>query len=64
MITASGCTVNPEAPEEASTNLVITDSGREVLHYTGPYLILGILIYAFYGIRHSRLAREMHPAPW
>lgn len=40
---------------DADGNIVLTASGSEVLHYTGPYLITGLLIYAFYGRSHSKL---------
>lgn len=36
-------------------SIVITDSGMKVLEYTGPYVILGALIYIFYGMRNSAL---------
>lgn len=41
----------------------ITDSGYEVLQYTGPYLIVGILIYVLYGYRHSKLRLAQAPLP-
>jgi basic amino acid/polyamine antiporter, APA family len=43
--------------------LVLTESGSEVVHLIGPYVLVGILIYVFYGLRHSRLAHEMKPLP-
>ena len=33
----------------------MTESGWKVLEYTGPYLLIGALIYAFYGCRNSKL---------
>lgn len=36
-------------------SLVLTPSGGKVLEYTGPYLIIGALIYILYGCRHSSL---------
>ena len=30
-----------------------TESGKKVLQYTGPYVLIGALIYAFYGFRKS-----------
>jgi APA family basic amino acid/polyamine antiporter len=42
---------------DASGAIVLTNSGKEVLNYTGPYLIVGALIYVFYGARHSLMAK-------
>lgn len=42
-------------------SIVLTHSGEEVLHYTGPYLLVGMLIYAFYGYRNSRLRKGEEP---
>lgn len=36
-------------------DIVLTESGAKVLHYTGPYVIVGALIYLFYGLKHSQL---------
>jgi APA family basic amino acid/polyamine antiporter len=36
-------------------NVVLTDSGLKVLQYTGPYMLVGALIYVIYGCRHSTL---------
>lgn len=33
----------------------LTHSGAKVLEYTGPYLLVGALIYVLYGCRHSAL---------
>jgi APA family basic amino acid/polyamine antiporter len=46
---------------DAEGNIVMTTSGREVLHYTGPYLLVGLLIYAVYGVRHSKLRLAQKP---
>lgn len=46
---------------DMSGHIVLTDSGDEVLHYTGPYLLCGVLIYLFYGQRKSCLYRELNP---
>lgn len=35
--------------------IVLTDSGAHVLGLTGPYLLVGALIYIVYGYRHSKL---------
>ncbi len=35
--------------------VVLTHSGEEVLSHTGPYLLVGALIYILYGSRHSAL---------
>ena len=40
-----------------------TESGLKVLQYTGPYVIVGALIYAFYGARHSKLRAAQAPLP-
>lgn len=40
-----------------------TESGRQVLHYTGPYVLAGVLIYLFYGTRHSKLRLAQDPFP-
>ena len=37
--------------------IVITESGSKVLEYTGPYVLVGALIYLFYGMRNSLLAK-------
>lgn len=34
---------------------VLTESGREMLHYVAIYLALGAAIYFFYGRRHSKM---------
>lgn len=39
----------------------LTDSGAKVLMYTGPYLLAGVLIYAFYGVRKSKLRLHQKP---
>lgn len=38
--------------------VVITESGAHVLELTGPYLLIGGLIYAFYGFRNSKLNKR------
>lgn len=43
---------------DAAGNIVLTDSGAKVLTYTGPYVIVGALIYLFYGMRHSIVHKE------
>lgn len=35
-----------------------TESGKKVLEYTGPYLMIGALIYIFYGRKHSVLGKS------
>ncbi len=42
--------------------IVLTESGRKVLQYTGPYVIVGALIYLFYGARHSELGKASRMA--
>lgn len=37
----------------------LTESGKKVLEYTGPYLLIGALIYAFYGRKNSLLLKSM-----
>lgn len=44
--------------DQATGNIVLTQSGEEVLHYTGPYMIVGVLLYLLYGQFHSRLRKE------
>lgn len=44
---------------DAQGDIVITPSGRDVLHHVGPYMLVGMLIYALYGYRKSVLAHEM-----
>ena len=44
--------------QDATGAVVLTDSGRQVLSYTGPYVIVGALIYIFYGVRNSELAKS------
>lgn len=36
----------------------LTESGSKVLEYTGPYVLVGAFIYAFYGCRNSMLGKE------
>lgn len=43
--------------------IVLTESGSKVLTYTGPYTLLGALIYIFYGVRHSVLSKEAPLTP-
>jgi APA family basic amino acid/polyamine antiporter len=38
--------------------IVLTESGSKVLSYTGPYVVVGALIYAFYGARNSVLHKD------
>jgi APA family basic amino acid/polyamine antiporter len=42
----------------AAGDIVITESGHKVLDYIGPYVIVGALIYIFYGMRHSMLSKK------
>jgi APA family basic amino acid/polyamine antiporter len=42
--------------------IVLTESGKHVLAYTGPYLLLGAVIYLLYGRRNSKLRRAMEEA--
>ena len=37
----------------------ITESGWKVLEYTGPYMLIGALIYAFYGNKNSVLLKDI-----
>ena len=46
---------------DATGAIVLTESGSKVLTYTGPYTLAGILIYAFYGMRHSKLRQHLNP---
>jgi len=46
---------------DAAGSVVLTESGREVLHYTGPYLLIGIAIYMLYGQFNSRTANKKAP---
>jgi len=39
-------------------DIVVTESGIQVLHHTGPYVIIGALIYLFYGRTHSALKKS------
>ena len=39
-------------------SIVLTESGAKVLEYTGPYVLVGALIYIFYGMRHSLLHKS------
>lgn len=48
---------------DAQGHIVLTESGSKVLTYTGPYTIAGILIYAFYGLRHSKIQHAQNPLP-
>ena len=41
--------------------IVLTHSGHEVLMYTGPYAIVGALIYVLYGVRNSKLRLAQKP---
>ncbi len=41
--------------DPATGEIVLTPSGTEVLHYTGPYMIIGLLIYFLYGQFNSVL---------
>ena len=40
---------------DANGHIVLTDSGRQVLHYTGTYMLVGVFIYLFYGQFKSKL---------
>lgn len=44
---------------DESGAIVLTKSGAEVLHYTGPYMIVGILIYMVYGQFNSKLQKTL-----
>ena len=37
----------------------LTDSGEKVLEYTGPYMLVGALIYMVYGCRNSGLGKAL-----
>lgn len=38
-------------------DIVLTESGEHVLGLTGPYMLVGALIYVIYGFRHSKLGK-------
>lgn len=42
-------------------NVVLTHGGEDVLTYIGPYMIVGLGIYAFYGRAHSMLRKAHAP---
>lgn len=42
-------------------NIVLTHGGEDVLTYIGPYMIVGLAIYAFYGRAHSMLRKAHAP---
>lgn len=50
--------VNPDAPDNAEKNVVLKHSGKEILMYIPPYILLGAFIYIFYSRRHSHLGKE------
>lgn len=50
--------VNPDAPDNAGTNVVLKHSGKEILIYIPPYILLGAFIYIFYSRRHSHLGKD------
>lgn len=56
---ASWSPVDPDHPEKASNNIVLKESGREILIYIPPYVLLGALIYLFYSRKHSKLGQEL-----
>jgi APA family basic amino acid/polyamine antiporter len=37
--------------------VVLTKGGEEVIHYIGPYMLVGVLIYVLYGARNSVLKK-------
>ena len=39
--------------------IVITESGSKVLEYTGPYVLVGALIYLGYGMKNSLLSKAL-----
>lgn len=45
--------------DSATGDIVLTASGKEVLHYTGPYMIFGVLVYVLYGQFHSKLHKTL-----
>ena len=47
---------------DAAGSIVLTESGEKVLHYTGPYMIAGVLIYLFYGQFASKLGQAVRIA--
>ncbi|MFO1242088.1 MAG: amino acid permease [Rickettsiales bacterium] len=53
---------DPEHPENAKSNVVLKPSGREILIYIPPYVLLGALIYIFYSRRNSKLGQEFAAA--
>jgi basic amino acid/polyamine antiporter, APA family len=40
-------------------SIVFTHTGEEVLHYTGTYMVIGAVIYLFYGRRKSKLGKAV-----
>lgn len=46
----------------ASGGIELTESGKKVLEYIGPYVVVGALIYVFYGSRHSVLRKTQKEA--
>ncbi|MEJ0009795.1 MAG: amino acid permease [Alphaproteobacteria bacterium] len=40
---------------DADGHIVVTESGHAVLHYTGPYCLIGAVLYIVYGSRKSHL---------
>jgi APA family basic amino acid/polyamine antiporter len=40
---------------DATGAIVVTESGSHVVTLIGPYLLIGILVYFLYGVRHSKL---------
>lgn len=47
--------------QNAAGEIVLTDSGRHVLHLTGPYMLVGAALYLVYGARYSKLRNAEPP---
>lgn len=54
-------TYDPENSDRASWTVALKNSGREILLLVPPYVLLGAMIYIFYGRRHSKLRLEQMP---
>lgn len=54
-------TIDPAAPDNAENFVVLKDSAKDILLYIPPYILIGALIYIFYGRRNSLLYLESQP---
>lgn len=50
--------INPDAPDDAKMSVVLKNSGKDILIYIPPYILIGAFIYVFYSRRHSKLGKE------